>query len=208
MHQTMQIKASLNKVWILFHQFFSCERTIEQLRLLKSITFTLLNYFIQHTGGEVIEEMKLLKWKRKYLYVYPYRTLIKGIKHTQNIFCIDKVFLQNVWKPYRENFKLDGELGLFNSEVLIHYIYKSFLESYLSYPDQYFFLRFVVVLVCPFLFLTTFIQSLILTVLAKILQTYSKVTYAENAVDRYSTESMFWKTFQENSVDFLDRLSP
>ena len=61
MHQTMQIKASLNKVWILFHQFFSCERTIEQLRLLKSITFTLLNYFNQHTGGEVIEEMKLLK---------------------------------------------------------------------------------------------------------------------------------------------------
>lgn len=70
-------------------------------------------------------------------------------------------------------------------------MYKSFLESYLSYPDKYFFLRFVVVLVCPFLFLTTFIQSLILTVLAKILQTYSKVTYAENAVDRYSTESMF-----------------
>ena len=61
MHQTMQIKASLNKVWILFHQFFSCERTIEQLRLPKSITFTLLNYFIQHTGGDVIEEMKLLK---------------------------------------------------------------------------------------------------------------------------------------------------
>ena len=61
MHRAMQIKASLNKVWILFHQFFSCERTIEQLRLLKSITFTLLNYFNQHTGGEVIEEMKLLK---------------------------------------------------------------------------------------------------------------------------------------------------